>query len=234
MDHDDGVLAWTTASILEGFPLTGAAPVFEAAAVARSVDIRHEGWDGLKWLCLLNERDPEQTAEVLRATSRALLGRPPEAGVNAALPARAGSLLLLLTGQEDDETTAVQLCRGLDPSLTYEKDYLAEPGRSFFTLERRHAETVLSDTSLLLLYRAGRCRELWLDPTFEPPASYIAEVREAAAKIDVEKLDRHHGPTIEDHQFEEFEPVLARCAPDILADLTRLSTPERKYISGPE
>jgi hypothetical protein len=67
VDSDDGVLAVTAASILEGLPLAGAALVFEAAAVARSVDIRHQGWDNLKWLCLLNENDPEQTAAAIRA-----------------------------------------------------------------------------------------------------------------------------------------------------------------------
>lgn len=221
VDRDDGVLASTTASILEGFPLADAAPVFEAAAVARSVDLRHEGWDSLKWLCLLNERDPEQTAEMLRTTSRALQDRLPEAGVNSSLPARAATLLLLLTGQEDDETAAAKLNPLLDRSFTYEKDYLPDPGRSLFALERRHAEAVLSNTSLLLLRRADCCSEFWLDPTFNPPATFIEEVRATAGKIDVEKLHRHRGDTVEDHHFELLEPVLARCAPDVLCDLTR-------------
>lgn len=221
VDRDEGTLASTAASILEGFPLEGAVPVFEAAAIARTVDIRHEGWEGLKWLSLLNEMDPDRTAAALRAKSLEIKNRLPEAGVNSSLPARAATLLLLLTGQEDDETAAAELNPLLDRSFTYEKDYLADPGRSLFALEWRHAEAVLSDTSLLLLRRADCCSEFWLDPTFNPPATFIEEVRAAAGIIDVEKLHRHRGDTVEDHHFELLEPVLARCAPDVLADLTR-------------
>ena len=54
---------------------------------------------------------------------------------------------------------------------------------------------------------------------FEPPAAFIAEVRAAVAYIEVDKLDRYISYTSEDHDFEELEPVLARCAPDLLADL---------------
>lgn len=221
VDRDDGVLASTVAPILEGFPLASAVSVFEAAAISSAIDIRQGGWQSLKWLCLLNETDPDETAAALRAKSLEMKDRLPEGGINPDLSRRAASLLLRLTGQEDDETAAAKLEHYLDVSMTYEKAYLADPGRSMFALERRHADAVLSDTSLPLLQRANCCAEFWLDPNFNPPASYINEVRTAAAKIDVEKLDRHRGVTIEDHQFELLEPVLARCAPDVLADLTR-------------
>jgi hypothetical protein len=223
VDRDEGPLALTAASILEGFPLEGAVPVFETAAIARAVDLRHEGWESLKWLCLLNEMDPDRTATALRAKSLEIKNRLPEAGINSGLPARAATFLLLLTGQEDDEIAAAKLNPQLDPdpAFSYENDYLANPGRSLFVLERRHAEAVLSDKSLLLLRRADRSSELWLDPTFTPPAAFVEEVRDTAAKIDVERLHRHRSDTVEDHHFELLEPVLARCAPDVLSDLTR-------------
>lgn len=221
VDRDLGGPASAVASILEGFPLASAVPAFEVAAVSLAVAGRFESWDSLKWLCLLNEVDQEETASALRATADAVHTRTPEPGINPALPARAGSLLLWLTGQERDETTAVQLDPGLDRWLTYEKDYLPQPSRSFFPLERRHAQEVLNDTTLSILHRADRCRELWLDPTFEASPAYIAEVRGVAPLIDVEKLNRHCSLTIEDHNFEKFESIFARCAPDLLADLTR-------------
>jgi len=65
--------------------------------------------------------------------------------------------------------------------LTYEADYLPHPGRSLFALERRHAEGVLCDRSLPLLARVERTRELWLDPNFEPPQSFVAEARALTA-----------------------------------------------------
>jgi hypothetical protein len=219
IDRGDGVLPGTAPSIIEGFPLAKAQPIFEAAAIALAVSGRNDGWDGLKWLCLLNEVDPDDTAAALRDLSNALRLRSPESGVHPDLPARVAALLLWLSCRDVDEDAAVSIDPGIDHVLTYEKDYLPRPGRSFFALERRHAETALRDTELPLHVRVQRTKELWLDPTFEPPLSFVAEVREAATRIDVEKLDRHSGHTIEDHTFEEIEPVLARCAPDLLAHL---------------
>jgi hypothetical protein len=221
VDRTDGVLAATAASIIEGFPLAKAQQVFEAAAISLAVRGHNDGWDGLNWLCLLNEVDPDETAAGLRDPSNAVRIRSPESGVHADLPARVAALLLWVSGQEVDEDGASSIDPRIDRVLTYEKDYLPRPGRSLFALERRDARAALLDTELPLHFRVGRTKELWLDHTFEPPASFVAEVREAAARIDVEKLDRHIGYTVEDNDFEEIEPVLARCAPDLLADLIR-------------
>ena len=219
VDRTDGTLQSAAPSILEGFPLAKAGPIFEVAAVALAVRRSSEGWDGLKWLCILNETDPNETAATLCALSEAVRLRSPESGVHSDLPARVAALLLWLSGQEQDEDTATSIDPGLDRWLTYEKDYLPRPGHSLFALERRHAEIALNDTELPLFTRLQRTKELWLDPSFEPPTTFATEVRTAFANIDVEKLNQHSGYTIEDHNFEEIEPVLARCAPDLLANL---------------
>ena len=219
MDQDDGVLLDTAPSIIEGFPLAKSLPVFEIAAVVLSIGHHKKCWDGLKWLCLLNEIDPDEMAAALRELSADIRLRTPETGVHTDLPARVASLLLWLSGQEQDEDAAVSIDPSLDRSLTYEKDYLPRPSSSFFPLERRHADVTLNDTELPLFRRVQRTKELWLDPSFEPPAAFIAEVRAAVAHIEVDKLDRYSANTSEDHEFEELEPVLARCVPDLLADL---------------
>ena len=128
---------------------------------------------------------------------------------------------------------------GIDRPLTYEKDYLTQPGRSWFPLERRHAQCVLADKELPLHSRVKRTAELWLDPNFEPPASFVEEVRAAATHISVGKLNRHSTFTSEDYDFERLEPVLARYAPDLLAYLIRhkmqsMATcpPESRHISA--
>lgn len=221
VDRADGMLQAAAPSIIEGFPLAKALPVFEAAAVTLAIRGRNESWDGLKWLCVLNEADPDETAVALRSLSEAVRLRTPEPGVHPDLPARVAALLLWLDGKEVDEDVAASIDPGLDRVLTYEKDYLPRPGHSFFALERRHAEIALNDTDLRLHVRVQRTKELWLDPSFKPPTEFIAEIRAAVAGIDVEKVHRHSGYTIEDHNFEELEPILARCAPDLLADLTR-------------
>ena len=222
VDQTDCVLQALAPSIIEGFPLANALPIFEVAVVAFAIGPRDEGWDGLKWICLLNEVDPDETAEALRDRSEELRHRTPELGIHPDLGSQAAALLLFLSGEERDEDVATSINPVLGRVLSYEKDYLPRPGRSFFfPLERRHAEVVLNDTGLPLLARVQRTEELWLDPTFEPPAAFVTEVRALVANIEVNKLDRGRGRSIEDYNFQELEPVLARCAPDLLADLVR-------------
>ena len=221
VDRDDGILCQTTASILEGFPLALAVPVFEAAAVSLAVVGHNGSWDGLKWLCLLNEIDPENSAAALRSLAQSVQARSPEFGVNPVLAARVAALLLWLTGFQVDEEEANRIDPGIDHFHTYEEDYLSDPSRSIYPLERRHAQAALLDTDLTLYFRIQRTKGLWLDPTFEPAPSFVAEVRAAAGSIDVEKLHRFNSYTAQDHAFEEFAPVLARCAPDLLADIAR-------------
>ena len=221
VDQSSGLLKAVVPLLIEGFPLANALPIFETAAVALAVGDRSNCWDGLKWLCLLNEVNPDETAAALHDLSEEVSRRQPEPSVHLDLPKRIAALLLWLTGQEKDEDAAVSMDPGIDRPLTYEKDYLPQPSRSWFPLERRHAESVLADTELPLHARVQRTAELWLDPSFEPPASFVEEVCSAATRIDVEKLNRHEAITSEDYDFERLEPVLARCAPDLLADLIR-------------
>ena len=208
-------------SIVEGFPLAKILPCFEAVAVASAVRGHADAWQGLKWLCYLNEVDPEATADALRTLSAQIRARAPEVGIHPRLPARVATLLLWLTGQEADEEVASTIDPRIDRHYIYERDYLPNPARSLFALERRHADIALCDKECSLQYRLQRTRELWLDPTFQPPSAFVEELRALAACFDVEKLDRQMGHTQEDWLFEELEPVLARCAPDILAALVR-------------
>ena len=116
--------------------------------------------------------------------------REPEPGVHPDLPKRIAALLLWMTGQERDDAAAASLDPGIDHVFTYEKDYLPQPGRSWFPLERRHAQVVLHDTELPLRFRIQRIGDLWLDPSFVPPDTFVTELRNVAACIDVEKLNR--------------------------------------------
>ncbi|TKV80148.1 hypothetical protein FDV58_18060 [Bradyrhizobium elkanii] len=239
VDRDDGKLQATAPAILDGFPLSKIAPCFEALAVASAVRGHASAWPGLKWLCYLNEVDPELTADVLRGVSEDIRSRVPEAGIHPQLPARAAALLLPLTGLEVDEESAATLDPHIDRRYTYEKDYLPNPSRSFFALERRHAGIALEDKERPLHSRLHRTGELWLDPTFQPPPGFVDELRSAAVAFDVTKLNREMGHTPEEIFFEELQPALARCAPDVLAALLRRKMesfascpPESRYWSA--
>jgi hypothetical protein len=221
VDNDRSGLHSVTPSIIEGFPIAKAIRCFEAAAVASAVRGPSDAWKGLKWLCHFNEKDPVAAAEALRALSADIQSRRPEPGVHPDLPARAASLLLWLSGLEADEEAASASDPGIDRWLSYEKDYLANPSRSIFALERRHAAAALEDKAVALAVRVQRTTSFWLDPDFEVPAGFADELREAASTLDVGILNSHGSTTREDQVFEQLEPALARCAPDLLADLMR-------------
>jgi hypothetical protein len=159
--HSDAAAA-TIPSVLEGFALAMALPVFESAALALAIRGREEYWDGLKWLCLLNDVDFEATAAALRQRSAEIAALTPEAGIHPELPLRVAALLLWLSGNEDDEAAAARLNPPLDQVLSYERDYVANPATSLFTLERRHAEQVLSDKTIALHRRIDRTKHFWL------------------------------------------------------------------------
>ena len=239
-DRSPELLKAAVPSIIEEFPLVETLPIFETAAVAAAYSERpSECWEGLRWLCLFNGNDPDEMAIALRELSEEISRRQPGPGVKPDLPERVAVRLLQLTGKDEDEDSATPLAANIDRALTYEKDYLRRPGLSFFPLERRHAETALNDTELTLVSRVQRTRELWFDPKFEPPESFVEELRAAAGCIDVEQIARSRYPTTGDYVLRELEPVLARCTPDLLADLIRrkmrsiaTSPPESRYWSA--
>lgn len=208
-------------SIIEGFPLSGAQPVFKAAAIELAMHNNSEAWNGLKWLCLLNEVDPDDTAEALRKLSESVLHEGPEPHIHQDIPARVAALLLWLTGQEKDDLAAAEINPDSFYPFTYDKDYLPDPCKSMFPLERRHAGIVLNNKETSLFFRLRRTKDLWLDPSFQPPATFVNEVRTAIASIDVEKLSRHRSRTEEDLLFEDLAPALAQCSPDLLEDFIK-------------
>ncbi|GAB0057556.1 hypothetical protein SIID45300_01887 [Candidatus Magnetaquicoccaceae bacterium FCR-1] len=211
----------TIPSLLEGFPLVPAQAVFEAAALHKAIRRLEEFWDGLEWLCLLNDVDFDATAEMLRARADEVVALIPEIGVHVELSHRVAALMLWLSGNEANETAAEDINPSLDQQFSYERDYLSNPAQSWFTLERRHAEQVLNDKSLTIHRRINRTEHFFFDPTFIPPSDFCTELREAATAFDVSSLDTCLSNTHEDHAFETLVPVLARCAPDLLASLIR-------------
>ncbi|MBY2935674.1 hypothetical protein [Rhizobium leguminosarum] len=220
-DQDDELLC-AAVTVLDGHNLVGATEVFARAALAMSIRGRQGVWEDLKWLCLLNEKDAKETAIRLRSLSADIAQRPAEAGIHSVLPRRVAALLLWLTGQEGDDDAAYAIAPRLDRPITYEDDYLANPGTSFFfRLERRHADAVLRDQNLPLERRLDRAADFLLDPSFEVPTSLADELMASADEVDVGKLtvDRYSGE--DDLALEQIEVALARCAPDRLADLHR-------------
>ena len=221
IDRHPGLIKSTVPSILEGFPLSKAMRTLEAAVTALAAGDNSGCWEALKWVCLLNEVDPKETSMGLRDLSDNMRRRIPEPGIQPDLPKRVAALLLWLTGLEMDDKAATHLNPDIGRGYDYVRDYLSNPGRSLFTLERRHAQVVLQDSGLAVQSRVNRVGELWLDPTFVPSDDFVSELRGLAANVKVEKLNRTTGSTVDDFNFEKLLPAIARFAPDLLADLMR-------------
>lgn len=218
LDHDP---LGDIPTLLNGYPLVPVLPVFSAAAFMMAIRGRENFWSGLKWLCLLNEIDAESTTVALQAHSDEVRGRNPEQGINPDLAARIAALLLWLTGDEDMEALAAATDPGLDRGPDFMAEYLANPGRSFFSLQRRHADPVLRDTTLPLSRRVAKVSTFQPDPALELPEVFVSELRAEFSNFDVSALDAHFGHSVEDSNWENVEPVLARAAPDLLATLVR-------------
>jgi hypothetical protein len=221
VDRNDAANSDYIPTLMEGYPLADAIDVLRIAAVAAAIEFNHQGWSQLRWMCLLNDIDPPGLAQAVAAAAASIRCRRPEAGVHKQLGERAAAMLLRLSGRQASDEEAAAIDVRLENHFSYEEHYLPDPARSYFPLERRHALSVLNETSVAVRNRAHRAEHLWVDPTFYPPAAFCAEVVAEAAQFAVETLYRSRGQTIDDHHFNELQAVLARCAPRELAVLQR-------------
>ena len=226
VDYRGNDLIIAASQLLQGRPLASAIEFFETSAIHHAIVGGGTGHESHSWLNTLNTVDPEETAEGLRRASEIVRARTPEPGVHRDLNKRIASVLLQWTGYADDDEAA----RAIDPKIDhlqhYETDYLANPSRSLFRLERRHAAQALRDTGLSIIRRIERAKDALLDPSFEVPPEFVDELISTGENFDFSQTATGRGRTRHDHQWEKLFLALARCAPGKLADL------ERKRLLG--
>ena len=226
VDYRGNDLIIAASQLLQGRPLAGAIEFFETGAIHHAIVGGGTGHESQSWLNALNTVDPKETAEGLRRASKIVNERTPEPGVHSELNKRISSLLLQWTGYADDDEVA----RAIDPKIDYlqryETDYLADPSRSLFRLERRHSTLALRDTGLPIIHRIGRAKDALLDPSFEVPPEFVHELLSTGEGFDFSQTATGRGRTRHDHQWEKLSLALARCAPGKLAGL------ERKRLLG--
>ncbi|MCI9868646.1 hypothetical protein RHIZ_22055 [Rhizobium skierniewicense] len=206
-------------SLLEGFPLAYAIPVFEGAALAYAIRHREEIWESLKWLVLLNSNDRPETTAAIRARALEISTISPEAGIHPEVPKRVAALMGWLNSTDEDNEVAAAFLTPIYSGWNYEEHYLSDPGKSFFALERRHAGEVLENPELSLFARLNRAKQLWLDPSFDPPLSVVDEIIASVDGFPVDELDSHISLGPVDIRFQHDELFLARVAPETLASL---------------
>ncbi|MFD1983311.1 hypothetical protein ACFSOZ_11600 [Mesorhizobium newzealandense] len=221
VDHSASTAVETIPSLLEGFPLAQAGPVFEAAALSLAIRNREEIWEGLKWLMLLNKVDRTVATVANRALANDVMARRPEPDIDPDLGKRVGALLLALNSNADDDRASLGATPDRYRPWSYARDYANDPGRSFFLLERPHVKQVLEDPTLSLFTKLNRTQHVWLDPTFTPPDHILDDLKTAAGNFPVQELDTNMSLTPTDHSYEQHEQFWARATPDALATLVR-------------
>lgn len=221
INGDDTLWTDHLAALIEGYPLLELLPALCIAAIAASIETHHRAWNQLRWVYLLNTVDSDAVAASIRQAAEQIGQRVLENGLHPQLNLRVAELLLHVSGRKEDDEAALALNVTLGRWFSYEKDYLRDPARSMFALERRHAYDALADESLPLHARIRNCEHLWVDPTLKLPSTFCQAVADAARDFPVGGVHVGRHTTSEDLDFEKLRPVLARCAPHVLAALQR-------------
>ena len=216
---DDLIVA--TAQLLQGRPLKPAIEFFVHGAIHSAVVGSAVAQETQSWLNILNNVDPEETAAALRSASQTIRSLTPQAGHHPELNARIASILLWRTGYSEDAQEAWRTDPKIDHYHRYETDYIPDPSRSFFRLERKHAAMVLCDKDLAMVGRIDRAKDALLDPSFHVPQAFVDELASISDSFDFSRTATGRNRTSEDLQWERLSLALARCTPDHLADCER-------------
>lgn len=209
--------------ILEGHDLNLFMPIIRRAAVREAVRVDFESrcWDGLHWVLLLASQNQHQAREEIVRMADAILASAPEAGVHPRLRNRIAAYLLRLTGIEQHEVRASLVNETFGNAWDYDKDYLSDPGKSFFELEFRHLDQVLNETSLPVGRRLDKLTNFLALPDLNIPNDLVASVKAALAAQTFERVDEIGQTTAEEHNLKRFESLAARLAPAELAEMSR-------------
>lgn len=208
-------------SLLTKGPLADGAELFVVAAVAKAVSRTHAGWDALKWLCLMNEEDNQETAEVIRMLATRVGQEKRESYVHHDVQIQVSKLLLTLTGHETDEVRSGALKAPLYSQYDYQLDYLEDPVNSIFALERQHVHSVFYDSRMHALRKLQRARQWIADPYLSIPSHFSDEAVSYVKQLDVKELHSRSARSVEDYSFDEMQVLLSRCRPDVLVELNR-------------
>jgi hypothetical protein len=206
--------------LLLGKPLFAARKVLVAATVA-SVVAANAGrdWSGLKWLVALNAVDHNACQTDLARLSAFATKICREPGIPPGFARRVSNMLLWLTGDEDLERKAAEQ-HVLEPgNLTYSKDYLTIPARSFYALEHRHISFLWSEKKMSAFAKLQRSKAFLSDPALTFPKHLAAEVNVWGQSFKVENLSGGRSSTSEDQNFDIFISLTARVSPQAIANL---------------
>lgn len=210
------------ARILQGRRLNCAMRIFKAAAISRTLgSSRSETWTGLKWLLIFDSRTRTETLSALSQMADEIMASTAESYIHKDVKARVAALLLWLPDDSAMDARALQINPPSSAVFNYDTDYLDDPVASYFALERRHLDAVLSDDRLTFKQKSQRLKKLLADPTFCVPDGIVAASEKATRQFPVSRLSQGRFYTAEEHEFDELEVPAARFSPVGLTKLCR-------------
>ncbi len=209
--------------ILEGHDLNSFMPVIRRAAIREAVrvDFERSCWDGLRWVLLLASQNQHQARQEIVRMADEILVSAPEPGVHPRLRNRVAACLLRLTGIEQHETRASLIDETFGNAWDYERDYLGDPGNSFFELEFRHLDQVLNESSLPVRRRLDKLANFLAVSDLDIPGELVASVKAALTVQKFERVDETGLATMEEHNLEQLAAFAARLAPDEFVGMSR-------------
>ncbi len=212
-DDDNSSRMEIAVQLIQNIPRQLCKRLFERFVVIHSIVPQDRIFRQLDWICLLNEHDHARTNAMLRELAQDTLFRTPEAGVNNDLPAKCASTLLWLSTEQADAEEAERIRPALGRVWNYESDYLSNPLKSLFALERRHVNDALSDTTSQIFGRLCRAQEFFVDPTMQYPASFTEELANEVSALETTHVDSGLWQTESDHVFDVSLPAIAAVTP---------------------
>ena len=217
-----GDLARLVPVLMQGRAQRPAVRILVAAAIAAAVGSEgDDAWDGLRWVVLLNEVDRPLTVETLEHLSLEAMNVPLEDGLHVDFGKRVSALLLWLTSVEGNEAKASHKRAAFERAFDYQAEYLANPARNWYELERRHVKEVLASDAVPVLMQLRRVDAFLPDPTIEASQQINTALQDAGKTFDVQAIDVSMSQTQEDLLFDQLRTAAARFAPDALARLVR-------------
>ncbi|CAN7740356.1 hypothetical protein [Variovorax sp. LjRoot178] len=229
-----GDAAGAVPGILEGHELSDFMPIFRRASVREAVQVEFRGrcWSGLKWVVMLACRNEAAARAALVKLADQVLATAPEHGVHERLRNRAAALLLRATCDEANEVKARSIDERFGDGWYYDRDYLTDPANSFFALEFRHVQDVMTNAAVPAGRRLDRLDSLLAHPQIALPAELLGAIELDLQQQKFDNVNALGQTTKEERDFERLKLFGARFAHDELAQTTRRRSQELASRQG--
>jgi hypothetical protein len=223
-DVETGWLSHRAIALLSHLPRRPFVRALRAWAVSRAIIGSPEEFEEVAWLLRLNQHDPSEAEAALLDESETLLrtGSP-------IATAAAGLLLRALASRRAMETAAAHHLLEESPFAGRRSERIPVTNG---TIDWPGGDGTVDSAIAPPLRQLRELAHFAQDPSVDLPPGAGPTLHQCADATDVSTLWRSIGVTDSDHALDLAAPVLARWAPDALANLLRRAYSEGRQRSG--